>query len=144
MGFDNVKLGSNVPDKSDVVSSTRTKRNISTVFYTFLTDKQKPVQTDVPAEPLQGAVEDLKKRPTYESSLEVIKKHFDEKPVWNKVALEVESKVSLGTLKYALPCVAYFATNGPWRASWIKFGYDPRKHQSSFIYQTVDFRVPGK
>jgi hypothetical protein len=30
--------------------------------------------------------------------------------------------------------VAYFFRNGPWRHTWVKYGYDPRKHPESKMY----------
>lgn len=37
--------------------------------------------------------------------------------------------------------MAYYFINGPWRISWVKFGYDPRKDPTARIYQTLDYRI---
>jgi hypothetical protein len=29
-------------------------------------------------------------------------------------------------IRAALPHIAYFMRSGPWRALWIRYGYDPR------------------
>lgn len=137
-----IKIIFEISEKSGVISTSRARRNVYTIFYNFQNEKHK-VNIPVPSEPLIGALEDVKKRFQYEVTLDLLKKSFEERPVWSKIALEYELKKSSVTLKYTLPCVSYFATNGPWRALWIRFGYDPRLEQSSFIYQTVDFRVPG-
>lgn len=31
--------------------------------------------------------------------------------------------------------------DGPWRGSWVKYGYDPRKDPEARKYQILDFRV---
>jgi general transcription factor 3C polypeptide 5 (transcription factor C subunit 1) len=144
MDADNVKLSEELKEKSSIICSSRARRTVFTITYSFVKDNSN-VRTHVPQEALQGAIEDIKKRPNFENSVELIKNFFDIKPVWSKVALDIEAKhISTAfSLKYILPVLAYFATNGPWRALWIRLGYDPREHQAAFLYQTVDFRVPG-
>jgi general transcription factor 3C polypeptide 5 (transcription factor C subunit 1) len=43
--------------------------------------------------------------------------------------------------KSCLPYVAYSIAKGPFRKLWIRFGYDPKLHPESAIYQTIHFRV---
>jgi len=44
-------------------------------------------------------------------------------------------------LKFTLPVVAYYFVTGPWRALWVRLGYDPRTDPDAKKYQLVDFRV---
>lgn len=37
--------------------------------------------------------------------------------------------------------VAYFYNSGPWRMTWVRFGFDPRKDPKARIYQTLDYRI---
>ena len=47
----------------------------------------------------------------------------------------------LATNHRSLYQVAYAFSNGPWRHSWIKLGYDPRMEPLARKYQVVDYRV---
>lgn len=53
--------------------------------------------------------------------------------------LNLEGRVHL--FKSCLPYVAYSIVKGPYRQMWIRYGYDPKQHPSSAIYQTIHFRV---
>lgn len=69
---------------------------------------------------------------------------FEERPIWGKAALCYRlrhmQRVSI-RVKQCLPSIAYHFLTGPWRALWVKFGYDPRKDPSAKKYQVVDFRM---
>ncbi|KAI9497095.1 RNA polymerase III transcription factor IIIC subunit-domain-containing protein [Zychaea mexicana] len=70
-----------------------------------------------------------------------IKKLFEERPVWTRVALLsniAHSKHS--SLRGALNANAYTFRTGPFRECWIKYGIDPRKDQKYHVYQNVDIR----
>jgi len=69
---------------------------------------------------------------------------FDEKPVWSRSALAayLSSSLPMHVLSAALPALAYFFNSGPWRSTWVRFGYDPRTDPHAKIYQTLDVRVP--
>lgn len=49
-------------------------------------------------------------------------------------------KISLNVLKRCIGLHAYFVVSGPWRKSWIRFGYDPRLDQSNYRYQSIEMR----
>ncbi|KAG8239004.1 hypothetical protein J437_LFUL005061 [Ladona fulva] len=70
-----------------------------------------------------------------------IQKYLEERPVWSKNALLALTKLTADQLKYLLPAVSYYFLNGPWRGTWARFGYDPTKHPSARLYQTLDFRL---
>ena len=68
---------------------------------------------------------------------------FEEKPVWSRTALAAHlPSVKLHVISAALPVVAYYFVSGPWRSTWVRFGYDPRTDPRAKIYQTLDVRVP--
>ena len=61
--------------------------------------------------------------------------------MWFKNALTVTTGISPEKLKFILPTVAYYFTNGPFRNQWVRFGYDPRKNPDSAMHQTLDYRI---
>lgn len=66
---------------------------------------------------------------------------FEERPIWTKAAIRYNTGLTDEHSKIILPVVAYYFPNGPWRISWVKFGYDPRKDPKARIYQTLDYRI---
>lgn len=70
-----------------------------------------------------------------------MKEAFEERPVWTRHGLMFHLKCSLNELRYTLAMIAFNVIDGPWRNTWIVFGYDPRKNKDSVQYQTIDFRV---
>ena len=98
----------------------------------------------IPKTVLPEAIEEAEKRGLLGEPLEELRQLFDERPVWTKQALEFRTHCGKFMLKYILPCLAYFCLNGPWRSCWVRFGYDPRHHKSSFVYQLLDYRIPCK
>lgn len=95
----------------------------------------------VPGEPSQQVKEAIKKKGINNALLGVIKKCFNERPIWSRNALMARLNCSRPDIKFILPNVAYYFLNGPFRCMWIRFGYDPRLDKKSKIYQTLDFRV---
>lgn len=73
-----------------------------------------------------------------------------QKPVWIKTSIEVEfankgiKYSSDFALKKALATLTYLFKNGPWKFTYIKFGYDPRKDKKSFIYQTFNVGIGNR
>ncbi len=61
----------------------------------------------------------------------MVRKCFSECPLWSKTALQLRTRVPPTQLKFILPAVAYYITNGPWRNQWVRFGYDPRKDREA-------------
>ncbi|XP_050309800.1 general transcription factor 3C polypeptide 5 [Anthonomus grandis grandis] len=72
---------------------------------------------------------------------ERVKKLFDERPIWSKVAIIHKLGITLESAKHILPCLAYYCNQGPWRTAWIKFGYNPTTDFNSRIYQVLDCRI---
>ena len=66
---------------------------------------------------------------------------FDEKPLFLKAELMRRLNCGSDHLKICLPAVCFYWLDGPWRAQWNKFGFDPTKNIEAKIYQTVDFRI---
>ncbi|CAO3666482.1 unnamed protein product [Umbelopsis vinacea] len=52
----------------------------------------------------------------------------------------VASPVSANTHFSVMPALSYNALSGPWRDTWIKYGYDPKIHPDAYQYQVLDVR----
>lgn len=137
--------GTRKPPPDDSVFSSRRKRIIYTISYNFQADGRIPdSQVEVPSRPLDLALEDVERRQIRKDLIELVGKKFEERPIWSKAALEFATAINSQILKYIIPTFAYFAANGPWRNTWIKFCVDPRKNPSHVMFQAVDFRIPCK
>jgi len=81
-----------------------------------------------------------------EKTITAIQSLFASKPVWQRSALESElaKKISISSWRFAhvIRKCAYLFLDGPWRNAYVRFGYDPRVHAESRIWQMIDFRVP--
>ncbi|OCH93564.1 hypothetical protein OBBRIDRAFT_771274 [Obba rivulosa] len=69
---------------------------------------------------------------------------FEERPVWTRAAIfnqfapyEVREIVNS---KFLLPLVSYVFTDGPWRDTQVRLGYDPREDLNARFYQRLYFR----
>lgn len=111
------------------------RRSKHATYYNF------DLQTPVPVKPHPTALSFLKLKFIATEKYNLIKELFQKRPIWSKMAIEYESKISGEQLKYILPSLAYYMTTGPWRVLWIRFGYDASKHFESRHFQTLDYRV---
>lgn len=118
----------------NIIGQSRKRRAGFAVFMTF-------DSTDSVDKPQPEAVLQLKGYPLEFEVKEKLDALFNERPIWTRNALIGRLKCERSKLKHALPCTAYYFTNGPWRALWVKFGYDPRKDSASKIYQIMDLRI---
>uniref|UniRef100_A0A182P9H8 Transcription factor IIIC subunit 5 HTH domain-containing protein n=1 Tax=Anopheles epiroticus TaxID=199890 RepID=A0A182P9H8_9DIPT len=75
--------------------------------------------------------------------VEKVRNAFKIRPIWTRNALVNINKLVIHsqTLGLILPSVAFYYVNGPWRGTWVRYGYDPRKHFDARAYQLLDFRV---
>ncbi|CAH1391876.1 unnamed protein product [Nezara viridula] len=126
-------------DKNDqatgsLIGRTRKRRSGHAVFVSFNIPK-------VPTKPREKAIKFLEVKFLNGQQLEIIKKCFEERPIWSKLALMCVTSFQHDQLKYLLPVVAYYFVTGPFRVMWVRFGYDPRKDPNSRIYQTLDYRI---
>jgi hypothetical protein len=132
----------------NLLRSTRPRRVVYSHMCNFrVTDpllKNPDVKSLVPEESLPEALLEAEKRGLLGESFQEMKALFEDRPVWTKGALEWRSKGGKYSLKYLLPCLAYFSLNGPWRSCWIRLGYDPRRDKGAFVYQLLDYRLPGE
>ncbi|KAK9453605.1 RNA polymerase III transcription factor IIIC subunit-domain-containing protein [Dipodascopsis uninucleata] len=82
--------------------------------------------------------------------ISVLEQKFNERPIWTRRALEEGAlpekwrHLWSSHVKYALPYVAFTWKSGPWRATYTKYGIDPRKVPELRIYQTEYFRISPK
>ena len=67
---------------------------------------------------------------------------FEQRPIWTRLGLfDSLRPENRKIIKKLLPLVAYYFFNGPWRACWVRYGFDPRKTVTSrlyvFLFRTV-------
>lgn len=121
----------------NIIGRTRRRRSIHAIFVNFDVP-------EIPRKPRDMALKLLQVKFLEEQHLSVVRKLFEERPVWSKYALLCRTQFSSDQLKYLLPSVAYYFVTGPWRVMWVRFGYDPRKDTSARVYQTLDYRLRQK
>ncbi|KAM7304704.1 general transcription factor 3C polypeptide 5 [Ixodes scapularis] len=95
----------------------------------------------VPVEPKPEAWKQLEWRPQDPDVHKRVKEAFEERPLWTRSALQVRLEEQPGRFKLILPVVAYYVLSGPFRTSWVRLGFDPRKDPSTKPYQILDFRL---
>ncbi|TFK55860.1 hypothetical protein OE88DRAFT_1716528 [Heliocybe sulcata] len=79
-----------------------------------------------------------------QSLLKRLEHHFEERPIWTRLALlnqftPLEAR-EIHNSKIMLPLVSYAFSDGPWRDTLMRFGYDPRKESNGRFYQRLYFR----
>lgn len=69
---------------------------------------------------------------------------FQERPVWTRTAIfnqfDAHEVREIINSKYLLPLVSYVFTDGPWRDTQLRLGYDPRADPEARFYQRLYFR----
>ncbi|KAK0544262.1 tau 95 subunit of transcription factor TFIIIC [Tilletia horrida] len=74
------------------------------------------------------------------ATLEKIRKLFDERPIWSKLALINQfgpnEPFNLFNSKFYLPHVSYIIYDGPFRDSMVRYGYNPRREPESRLTNT--------
>ncbi|KAL3313804.1 General transcription factor 3C polypeptide 5 [Cichlidogyrus casuarinus] len=94
-----------------------------------------------PLQPVDKATEYLNSTFT-RKIYEQIQALFKTRPVWSKLALRYHlNHVGHNKLKNIIPCAAYYSPTGPWKRSWVRFGYDPFTDPESRKLQIVDVRI---
>ncbi|XP_030025119.2 general transcription factor 3C polypeptide 5 [Manduca sexta] len=100
---------------------------------------------DLPTEPNEYYIKQKNEKiitsPELKQEYEIVKKLFEERPIWSLNLLKFNTKIKFVSLKMIIPCLAFHLKTGPWRAMWVRYGYDPRKDPGARIYQILDFRM---
>nr|XP_018900534.1 PREDICTED: general transcription factor 3C polypeptide 5 [Bemisia tabaci]XP_018900535.1 PREDICTED: general transcription factor 3C polypeptide 5 [Bemisia tabaci]XP_018900536.1 PREDICTED: general transcription factor 3C polypeptide 5 [Bemisia tabaci] len=78
--------------------------------------------------------------PSMEPDIQALKKIFEDRPIWSRGAIMQTTQFNENTMKRIIHYVAYFYCDGPWRCTWVRFGYDPKKDSSNRIYQILTYR----
>ena len=119
-----------------------TKGEQSVVYMKFGEDREAPTET--PSSSLMDEEES-----GMEHVMKCLTHLFEEKPVWQRSALERRLaaddniKISSWKLGKLIRRVAYYFLDGPWRSTYVRFGYDPRKNPEARRWQVLDFRQPS-
>ncbi|KAJ1663353.1 tau 95 subunit of transcription factor TFIIIC [Coemansia sp. RSA 1813] len=142
-----VPLSSHASDRHNTAdeSNTRTKLKRSAVedrntrpFHGTVIRFSSPT---IPTEPNPMAQCELKEIP--QALLEKVKGILEEQPVVSRNAMSIlvpTAELNGLRLNIVMSTVSYLMENGPWRSCWIRFGYDPRKHEDAYKYQVLDMR----
>ncbi|XP_057370022.1 general transcription factor 3C polypeptide 5-like [Daphnia carinata] len=119
----------------NVIGRLRKKRAMQTIFLDYSGGP-------APTKPRDMALCNLTVRFIMPDDLALIKKMFEERPVWTKAALTYHvAGVDKNSLRFILASAAYYFTTGPWRNAWVRIGYDPRQDPEARTYQILDFRI---
>ena len=77
-----------------------------------------------------------------------MRRMFDVRPVWSRNALceAMKGKIfaTYASIGKHLKCVGYQFSKGPWRALWVRYGFDPRtleNRERSWKYQLLTYKV---
>ncbi|CAO3687925.1 unnamed protein product [Umbelopsis ramanniana] len=74
-------------------------------------------------------------------TLSRVKELFQERPIWTRFAIRAMLPPSTHKfLSRILPGVGYNVSSGPWRDTWVRYGYEPSKHPETYQYQLLDQR----
>ncbi|KAJ3368966.1 tau 95 subunit of transcription factor TFIIIC [Allomyces arbusculus] len=83
------------------------------------------------------------------ASVTAVRALFDARPVWTRLALvnalqalpnKLDGADAVRKLKRILPSVAYYLTSGPWKMTWVRFGFDPKVNRQTRVFQILDTR----
>ncbi|KAK9899970.1 hypothetical protein P389DRAFT_165068 [Cystobasidium minutum MCA 4210] len=100
--------------------------------------------SEVPTGPTKAMESKLTKNPAEADTIERLAKLFEERPVWSRNALlntlSKQEDARLSHFKTALPFVSWSFSDGPFRDSCIRFGYDPRQDPEARFYQRIMIR----
>lgn len=76
-----------------------------------------------------------------QNEFDVINELFEKRPIWTLSALKAHIREPPKRISNIIACIAFYYTTGPWRNSFVKYGYDPRTNFDSRFYQMIDYRV---
>lgn len=121
----------------NVIGINRSRRkNYATCTRFTMTDQ-------IPAKPHKFAFDSFTLKVVSQEKIDAVRQTFVTRPVWTRLGLIENSKVSAVDVKTILPILAYYYSSGPWRPCWVRFGYDPREDFEARKYQPLDFRYKG-
>lgn len=94
---------------------------------------------NVPSEPpAQALIDSSTLDPEH---IAAIRSLFASRPIWPRLGiLSSLPAPARKHIKKLLPLTSYFVPSGPFRESWVRYGFDFRRNPESRIYQTVDIR----
>ena len=98
---------------------------------------------DVPKEPstkCKDAVDVLCKKYTWaHDAVQDLEALFNRRPIWSRSAIvfHLNKEMKRDRLNKLLPFFAFYWLNGPWRALWNKYGYDPRQDPGGKVYEFI-------
>ncbi|CAD5211420.1 unnamed protein product [Bursaphelenchus okinawaensis] len=129
------KILSHEAEKPELTGKVSHGQNLRTERKAYtLTLQHNDVFPDAPSE---QAIADVESRVKNPEPHRLLKELFEERPMWNRVAIQCRTKLDDGILKVLMAKYAFYIYSGPWGRLWCKFGYDPRTTPEARKYQTV-------
>lgn len=95
----------------------------------------------VPSEPHENAKNIVDGVLVKQEECDVVRMLFEERPIWTLASIRAHVRQPPRRLSYILATIAFYYSTGPWRNSFVAFGFDPRKNFDSRFYQMLDYRV---
>ncbi|XP_071801972.1 general transcription factor 3C polypeptide 5-like isoform X1 [Asterias amurensis] len=124
---------------ANITGSGRARRPHNTYVVSF--EEEKDLPTAPKPEALINIEKYTEKNKDIKIMMEEIVQVFQKRPIWSRNALKHNCTLTDPQLKVLLPAVGFYYLTGPWRATWVRFGYDPRKDPGALKYQMLDFRI---
>ena len=113
----------------------RSNFSIKSKFPSYMDFKIDPV----PNKPNNNYKECLRLIPSF--ALGFLLRLYKHRPIWTRKRIEKNIPISIKKyLKQILPIISYrFKGENPFKDTWLRFKYDPRKNFKTRIYQTYGF-----
>lgn len=135
--FKKLEMAEGSGEDENVIGVNRSRRkNYATCTRFTMTDA-------IPTKPHKFAFDSFTLKVVSQEKIDAVRQTFATRPIWTRLGLIENSKVSAVDVKTVLPIVAYYYSSGPWRPCWVRFGYDPREDFEARKYQPIDFRYKG-
>lgn len=96
---------------------------------------------EIPSKPSEKVKDLVKSKFLTQEEYDEVFKLFQERPIWTLASLRASMRLPPRRLNYLLADIAFYYSTGPWRNSFVRFGYDPRIDFESRFYQMLDYRV---
>jgi general transcription factor 3C polypeptide 5 (transcription factor C subunit 1) len=138
--FESTDQSKEVVDQREkqVIGKIRKSRSIKAHDFSFKFTQEVPKEA---SPEIKKAIETGMEGMFNKQLFEKVQKCFEEKPLWTRIHLMYILDCKHSELKYVLPVVSFFWSDGPFKHTWNRFGYDPRLDKESRKYQTIDFRL---
>lgn len=95
----------------------------------------------VPSKPRESAKSLIDGFLVKQEDCDILCELFKERPIWTLASIRAHLRQPPRRLNFILATIAFYYSTGPWRNSFVAFGFDPRNNFDSRFYQMLDYRV---